>query len=81
MAQQYPTFGDNMFSNVNMDFTASPSLDNFGARNESPIMDGNSMDWTLWDDMVNQYGIEGQTNNPTNSAVNGPGHLGLVHWY
>lgn len=76
-----PTFGDEMFSNPNMDFTTtSPTLDNNGQQTESPLMDGGGMDWTLWDDMVNQYGgIEGQAINPANSA--GPGHLGIVNWF
>ena len=75
-----PTFGDNMFSFPGMDFnTVTPTLDSNGQQTESPIIDGGNMDWTLWDDMVNQYGIEGQSTNPVNSA--GPGHLGMVHWF
>lgn len=78
----HPTFGDNTFSNPSMNFlTTSPTLDNNGVQTESPNLDSGNMDWTLWDDMVNQYGIEGQTVNPANSAANGPGHLGLVHWF
>lgn len=75
----HPTFGDNMFSVPNMDFsTTSPLLDNNGQQTDSPVVDGGGIDWALWDDMVNQYGIEGQT-NPANSG--GPGHVGMVHWF
>jgi hypothetical protein len=41
-------------------------------------MDGGNIDWTMWDDMVSQYGIEGQAVNNTNST--GSGHLGLMHF-
>ncbi|KAF2848547.1 hypothetical protein T440DRAFT_167951 [Plenodomus tracheiphilus IPT5] len=79
----HPTFGDGMFGNPGIDFatvpTTTPTLDNMGQQTESPTMDSGNMDWTLWDDMVNQYGIEGQTANPVNP--NGPGHLGIVHWF
>jgi hypothetical protein len=37
---------------------------------------GGSIDWTMWDDMVSQYGIEGQAVNHANSAAGG--HMGLM---
>ena len=79
----HPTFGDNMFSNPNMDFTTtSPTLDSNGQQTDSPILDGGNMDWTLWDDMVNQYGLEGQPNNQANPPnPNGPGHVGIMQWF
>lgn len=49
-----------------------------GQNNDSPIMDGGNMDWQVWDDMVNQYSIEGQAVNNANAI--GTGHLGLMHY-
>jgi hypothetical protein len=39
---------------------------------------GGSIDWTMWDDMVSQYGIDGQAVNHANAAANG--HMGLMHF-
>lgn len=55
-------FGDNMFPNVDM----SPTMPN----SDSPTMDSINMDWTVWDDMLNQLGLEGQSNSG-----------GLVSWF
>lgn len=77
-----PIFGSHLFSNPSVDFgTASPPLDRTGQSTDSPVMGDGNMDWTLWDDMVNQYGVEGQTSNAANVSANGPGHLGRVHWF
>ncbi|KAF1846074.1 uncharacterized protein K460DRAFT_417228 [Cucurbitaria berberidis CBS 394.84] len=79
----HPTFGDNMFSNPEMDFTTIPAtLNNNGQQTDSPLLDGGNMDWTLWDDMVNQYGLDGQPNNQANPPnPNGSGHLGIMRWF
>ncbi|KAL5430514.1 hypothetical protein PMIN06_012527 [Paraphaeosphaeria minitans] len=61
--------------------TQSPRLVSSGDRrnsSDSPLLDGANMDWAVWDDLVNQYGME----NPGGmSAANGAGHLGMVHWF
>lgn len=77
------TFGDSMFSNPSMDFTTtSPTLDSNGLQSDSPLLDGGNMNWTLWDDMVNQYGLEGQPNNQANPPnPNGTGHVGILNWF
>ena len=46
--------------------------------NDSPIMDGGQMDWQIFDDMVSQYGFEGQAANNANAT--GTGHMGLMHF-
>ncbi|KAJ4299787.1 hypothetical protein N0V90_005033 [Kalmusia sp. IMI 367209] len=48
-----------------------------GQSSDSPLLDGANMDWAVWDDMVNQYGME----NPQQTTANGAGHLGMVHWF
>jgi hypothetical protein len=65
------------FPDLNFDDLAASGTAN-GQNNDSPIMDGGQMDWQVWDDMVNQYGIEGQTLNNTNAT--GTGHMGLMHF-
>lgn len=74
------TFGDQIFGNVNfgdMPITTAPSGSN-DQLGESPLMDGGNMDWTTWDDMVTQYGMEGAQANPnSNSASN----IGLINWF
>jgi hypothetical protein len=88
----YPTFGDGMLPTTSMDFnidnngTAGLNDVNGGNRQQqvedAAMVDDGDMDWTLWDDMVSQYGIEG---NPTNSmnpaSTAGHGTLGLVPWF
>lgn len=78
-----PTFDDGIFGSPGIAFstkpTTTPGLDNLGQQMEGSTMDSGTMDWTLWDDMVNQYGIEGQTANPVNTS--GTGHFGMVHWF
>ncbi|KAH9860864.1 hypothetical protein IAQ61_010598 [Plenodomus lingam] len=83
------TLCDGMFGNVEMDFSTIPTTTSMldatnqpnqpNQQTESPTMDSGNMDWTLWDDMVNQYGFDGQTANPVNT--NGSGHLGMLHWF
>ena len=51
---------------------------NNGTNAESPLLDGANMDWAVWDDMVNQYGMESSQQMAT---ANGAGHLGMVHWF
>jgi hypothetical protein len=72
----YGTFGDNPFSNVGYD--VSPTM---GQDTESPNVDGANMDWTMWDDMVSQYGMEGQATNTGTSSTNPASHLGLMRWF
>ncbi|KAL6161849.1 hypothetical protein ACJBU6_00947 [Exserohilum turcicum] len=83
----YPPFDETAFVNTNMDWgictdgaqgMASPNgkAQDGGGGNE--VMENGEMDWTLWDDMVNQFGIEGNAANPGSSG--GPGPLGMVHW-
>lgn len=75
MQGAYGTFGDAAFSNM-VGFADTSST--MGQNTESPVLEGGNMDWTMWDDMVNQYGIEGQTNlNTMNPASN----IGLVNWF
>jgi hypothetical protein len=91
-ANGYSTFGDRMLPTTNMDFNIDNNSNtesndvNYGDNgqqqqqaDEVAMMDNGDMDWTLWDDMVNQYGIQGSTTNPASAA--GPGTLGLVHWF
>lgn len=49
-----------------------------GQSNDSPTLDGGAMDWQVWDDMVIQYGTQGQLTN--NASATGTGHLGLMHF-
>jgi hypothetical protein len=72
----YGTFGDNPFSNVGYDISPKIAQDT-----ESPILDGVNMDWTMWDDMVSQYGMEGQATNTGTSSTNPASHLGLMRWF
>lgn len=66
-----------LFGNLNFDDLTSTGAIN-GQSNDSPIMDGGNMDWQVWDDMVTQYGTEGQTVNSANAT--GTGHMGLMHF-
>jgi hypothetical protein len=75
------TFGDpQLFANVDFS-TVSPEIaqNMNGQLTDSPNLDGGVMDWTQWDDLVNQYGSsEGLASNPNgNPASNG----GLIHWF
>jgi hypothetical protein len=74
------TFGDTMFGNVNFgDMPATTMGDaNGNPPTDSPIMEGGNMDWTMWDDMVSQYGLEGTQPNPNTNPAS---HMGLVHWF
>ncbi|KAL5381293.1 hypothetical protein DPSP01_007285 [Paraphaeosphaeria sporulosa] len=61
--------------------TQSPRLMSNGdsrSSSDSPLLDGATMDWAVWDDLVNQYGMENQGGMAT---ANGAGHLGMVHWF
>ena len=83
-ANGYPTFGDGMLPTTGMDFNIDSNgnggLAGLGGITDAQQMPENGdMDWTLWDDMVSQYGIEGHPSNPASTA--GPGTLGLVHWF
>ena len=42
-------------------------------------MDGGNMDWQVFDDMVSQYGFEGQAPAGGN-AQGGAGSMGLMHF-
>jgi hypothetical protein len=76
----YPTFGDGMLPSTNMDLYIDNNGNGLGGiADGQPMLDNGDMDWTLWDDMVSQYGIEGHPSNPASTA--GPGNLGLVHWF
>jgi hypothetical protein len=73
------TFGDTMFGNVDFGDTAmgdGNGNSNGNALTDSPIMDGGNIDWTMWDDMVTQYG--GTQQNPNTNPAS---HMGLVHWF
>jgi hypothetical protein len=72
------TFGDTMFASANFD-GIPPVFDSGtnGVPSGSPSLDGN-MDWTLWDDMVNQYGLDG---NPPNANANLASNGGLLNWF
>jgi hypothetical protein len=81
------TFGDEMFGNVDFGSMPTPPAPNGtngqlnginGQLNESPLMEGGNMDWTMWDDMVTQYGLEGAQANPNSNPAS---HMGLVHWF
>jgi len=77
------TFGDPQFFS-NVDFgTVSPdisqNMNGNGQLTDSPNLDGGGMDWTQWDDLVNQYGSsEGFASNPNGNPAS---HGGLVHWF
>ncbi|KAJ8109389.1 hypothetical protein OPT61_g7497 [Boeremia exigua] len=62
-----------------MDFGNMASAETLNdSSNDSPIMDGGNMDWQVFDDMVNQYGFDGQVAASAN--VTGTGHMGLMHF-
>lgn len=65
------------FNNLTFDDIPSTDATN-GSNNDSPIMDGGSMDWQAFDNMVSQYGFEGQVANNANAT--GTGHMGLMHF-
>lgn len=68
----------NAFTNSDS-FNNSPAgMGSSGQSSNSPVLDGENMDWTGWDDLVSQYGMEGPQQVPT---ANGAGHLGMVHWF
>jgi hypothetical protein len=83
-ANGYPTFGDGILPTTNMDFNIDSNntvglndvkVDGNGLPQgeDAAMMDDGDMDWTLWDDMVNQYGVEANARNPAST--------GLVHWF
>jgi hypothetical protein len=75
------TFGDDMFGNVNFNDMPRPNVGsgNSAPPTESPDLDNSgNMDWTIWDDMVSQYGLEGA---PINPNTNPASHMGLIHWF
>lgn len=67
-------FGDLNFD----DMTSAGATKGQSSSNDSPIMDGGQMDWQVFDDMVSQYGFEGQAANNANAT--GTGHMGLMHF-
>ena len=68
----------------NMDFYQSLNFDDMpsgnisGSNNDSPVMDGGNMDWQVFDDMVSQYGFEGQAAG--GNVQGGAGSMGLMHF-
>lgn len=83
-AQPIVSGEDNLMSGVfapDQNFFGDPSFGAVatnGQEDDSPMLDSGPIDWQIWDDMVNQFGIEGQTGHNSNPA--GPGHLGLMHF-
>jgi hypothetical protein len=74
-------YGSDMqfFGDLNFDDLASTAVTNGqNGSNDSPTMDGGQMDWQIFDDMVSQYGFEGQAANNANAT--GSGHMGLMHF-
>lgn len=74
------TFGDTMFGNVNFSDVPPTTMMN-GTESQkvaSPVLEGDNMDWTMWDDMVTQYGLEGTQPNPNSNPAS---HMGLIHWF
>ncbi|KAJ4984736.1 fungal specific transcription factor domain-containing protein [Stagonosporopsis vannaccii] len=65
------------FGDLNFDDSTTTDTMN-GSSNDSPIMDGGSMDWQAFDNMVSQYSLEGQGANNANAT--GTGHMGLMHF-
>ncbi|KAF3035544.1 hypothetical protein E8E12_003141 [Didymella heteroderae] len=67
------------FGDLNFDeMTSTRASNGQNGSNDSPIMDGGQMDWQGFDDMVSQYGFEGQAANNANAT--GTGHMGLMHF-
>lgn len=60
------------------DMTSTGATSGQSGSNDSPNMDGGQMDWQSFDDMVSQYGFEGQAANSANAS--GTGHMGLMHF-
>jgi hypothetical protein len=75
LQQAYGTFGNHIFA----DFDFNDMSPTMGQSTESPIMDGGNMDWTMWDDMVTQFGTEGQSQNV--NSTNPASNIGLVNWF
>jgi hypothetical protein len=73
-------FGDaSLFSNV--DFAnLQPDIGNGtnGQPSDSPILDGGGMDWTQWDDLVTQFGMEG---SGASHANGNPASQPFVNWF
>ena len=70
---------------ANADVDVDVDVDVAGTWPSDMAVDGaGNIDWTMWDDMVSQYGIEGQaggTNGGVNFAGNaGSGHMGLMQF-
>jgi hypothetical protein len=74
------TFGDEMFGNVNFNDIPPPNVESGTSAQptESPDLESGNMDWTIWDDMVSQYGLEGAAVNPNTNPAS---HMGLIHWF
>ncbi|KAF2032847.1 hypothetical protein EK21DRAFT_98671 [Setomelanomma holmii] len=73
------TFGDHMFGNMDFsDMNTNMGNGMNGPSDDSTVLDGGNMDWTMFDDMISQYGLEGQQ---VNSNSNPASHLGLVNWF
>ncbi|KAF3003203.1 hypothetical protein E8E13_009644 [Curvularia kusanoi] len=65
------------YKSLNFDDMTSGGMQS-GSSNDSPIMDGGNMDWQVFDDMVTQYGFEGQAASSANPA--NTGSMGLMHF-
>lgn len=61
-----------------LNFDDMPSGNISGSSNDSPVMDGGNMDWQVFDDMVSQYGFEGQA--AAGNVQGGAGSMGLMHF-
>lgn len=61
-----------------LNFDDMPSGNISGSSNDSPVMDGGNMDWQVFDDMVSQYGFEGQAAGA--NVQGGAGSMGLMHF-
>jgi hypothetical protein len=61
------------------EFGDSPAAagESSGQSETSPDLDGQNMDWALWDDMLSQYGMGAQAGVSSNPV----GHLGMVNWF
>ncbi|KAF1931093.1 uncharacterized protein M421DRAFT_2613 [Didymella exigua CBS 183.55] len=67
------------FRDLNFDDLTSPeTINGQNSSNDSFVGDGGQMDWQVFDDMVSQYGFDGQAANNANAT--GTGHMGLVHF-
>jgi hypothetical protein len=83
----YPTMSTEWLSNGSATFTGDtnfvPDLNGSSATNDSPLMPDGSVNWQSWDDLVQMYGmdIDSDHNNNGQPGPYGSTFSSLTQWY